>query len=199
VYVECEAVRELLGRDLAESESSAETLVRAVVALQLDEEESEGSSHAILAQQHHDKIDLVMVRAVDAFSVLVNVLPAFSGHTRSIASQQVVKVPVAALKENSESPVYFSRGTELGYYHRELSQVRAIQAQPVVRAGQLSIRKRDNQGRLHRGGGGSWFVTDKGGYFGAIEPGPGGDWLTVLSVDAPTLTAKLAELAYQSA
>ena len=108
-------------------------------------------------------------------------------------------MPASVLEDHSESSVYFSRGDELGFYHQEIRQLRAIHSRPVECAGQFSVRRRNAQGHLDRTGSGSWFATDVGGYFGGVTPGAGGDWISVTPVDASLLAGKLAEMTYSTA
>jgi hypothetical protein len=181
-YVECEVMADLVhGDDTAE-------VVRAVIAMD--------GERASLACQRETGVTVAAMPAAQALTALVSILPAFNPANTDTGVGARIEVPVSALEEHAENPVYFSQGTELGFYHREIKRVRAIQAQPVQRAGQFSVRKRGVEGRVNRAGAGTWFVTDKGGYFGSVRPGAGGDWLSLSAVDATRLTQKLAALAF---
>ena len=78
-------------------------------------------------------------------------------------------------------------------YERQIREVLAIEARPVLGAGQFSVRVRES-GRLRRAGGVSWFRTDVGTYLGFVAPGRGGqDWVTVAPADSARVTARLAD------
>lgn len=78
---------------------------------------------------------------------------------------------------------------------RQLSEVLAIQARPVLGAGQFSVRVRTGRDAAKRVGGVSWFVTDVGAYLGSVEERRGGQaWMSVVPADGARVAGKIADL-----
>jgi hypothetical protein len=174
VYVECEALADM----------SAEAPFRAVTAAR--------GKQAVLATQPSQTIALSSIRESEVFSAIVELLPElYPGPGYGVS------LPVSALGGGVEDPVFGDRPASgrSGSHERQLSEVLAIQARPVYGAGQFSVRVRDEQGKLRRAGGVSWFATDVGAYFGTVSPGRGGqEWLNVTPADAPRLISRLAAI-----
>ncbi|PXY28030.1 ESX secretion-associated protein EspG [Prauserella muralis] len=172
VYVECEAML-----DVNEPEP-----VRAVAAVR--------GAQGVLAVQPQRTIGLEAVRDGELFSAAVGVLPAFEP-----GPGYGVSLPSAALGGAAQDPVYgqgASRGSRA--FEQQLREVLAIQARPVLGAGQFSVRVR-RDGALRRLGGLSWFVTDVGAYLGTVALGRGGeDWVSVAPADHERLASRLADL-----
>jgi hypothetical protein len=176
VYVECEALADM----------SADVPFRAVTA-------SRGKQ-AVLATQPSQTIALSGIGAGEVFSAIVELLPELQP-----GPGYGVSLPVSALG-GVEDPVFGGgpSSARSGSHERQLSEVLAIQARPVHGAGQFSVRVRDEQGKLRRVGGVSWFTTDVGAYFGTVSPGRGGqDWLNLTPADAPRLISRLAAVLEQ--
>ncbi|PRX51136.1 ESAT-6 protein secretion system EspG family protein [Prauserella shujinwangii] len=166
--VECEALL-----DLAEPEP-----LRAVAA-------ATGSGDGVLAVQPRQTIGLSAIRDAEVYVAAVSVLPDLHA-----GPGFGVSLPVSALGGALRDPV-FDEASGSGPFDRQIREVLAIQARPVLAAGQFSVRAA--RGRL---GGLSWFATDVGAYLGTVEPGRGGeDWMTVAPVDSDRLVARLADLA----
>jgi hypothetical protein len=174
VYVECEALVDM----------SADVPLRAVAA-------SRGAQ-AVLATQPSQTIALSRIGESEVFSAIVALLPELSP-----GPGYGVSLPVSALGGGVEDPVFGDRPASgrSSSHERQLSEVLAIQARPVYGAGQFSVRVRDEQGRLRRAGGVSWFATDVGAYFGTLSPGRGDqEWLNVTPADASRLISRLAAI-----
>lgn len=172
VYVECEAML-----DLAEPEP-----VRAVAAVR--------GAQGVLAVQPRRTIGLAAIREGEVFAAAVGVLPAFEP-----GPGYGVSLPSAALSGPAQDPVY-GHGARRGSraYEQQIREVLALQARPVLGAGQFSVRVR-RDGALRRLGGVSWFVTDVGAYLGTVAPGRGGeDWMSVAPADHERLATRLADL-----
>ncbi|HVV10393.1 ESX secretion-associated protein EspG [Amycolatopsis sp.] len=168
VYVECEALT-----DLAD-----EAPLRAVAAA--------GGKRAVLAAQPSRTIGLSAIRDTEIFSAIVDLMPPLEP-----GPGFGVTLPASALRGEAADPVT-DGGT--GTRATQIREVQAIQARPVLGAGQFSVRVREG-GRLRRAGGVSWFRTDAGAYFGAVAPGRGGqDWVTLAPADSARLSARLADL-----
>ncbi|WP_236791664.1 ESX secretion-associated protein EspG [Amycolatopsis sp. GM8] len=147
-----------------------ETPLRAVAAA--------GGRRAVLAAQPSRTIGLSAIRDAELFPAIVGLLPPFDA-----GPGFGVSVPSSALEGKASDAVA-----------KQLAEIRAIQARPVLGAGQFSVRVREN-GRVRRVGGVSWFTTGAGAYCGMVAPGRGGeDWLTLIPADPARLAARLAEL-----
>ncbi|WP_020674346.1 ESX secretion-associated protein EspG [Amycolatopsis nigrescens] len=185
VYVECEAMTDL----------TAESPLRAVAAAR--------GRRAVLAAQPSKTIGLSAIRDGELYSAVVGLLPELEP-----GPGYGVSLPAAVLNGAVEDPVFGGEntgngggaaGAGSGTYEKQLREVLAIQARPVLGAGQFSVRVRDQEGRLRRAGGVSWFVTDVGAYLGTVEEGRGGrDWVSVAPVDSPKLAARLADIAAEA-
>lgn len=164
-YVECEAV----------VDGEADNPLRAVAAA--------GGKRAVLATQPSRTIGLSAIRDTEITTAVVNLVPGLRpgpGHGISLPAE-VLGGPIGD-RANT------------GSYRDQIREVLAIQARPVLAAGQFSVRIRRER-RLCRTGGVSWFRTDEGAYFGTVAPGRGGqDWVTVAPADPRRLAARLAEL-----
>ncbi|KAA9153772.1 ESX secretion-associated protein EspG [Amycolatopsis acidicola] len=168
VYVECEALA-----DLAD-----EAPLRAVAAA--------GGRRAVLAAQPSRTIGLSAIRDTEIFSAVVDLVPPLEP-----GPGFGVTLPASALRGELADPVVEG---EKGTHATQIREVLAIQARPVLAAGQFSVRARKD-GRLRRAGGLSWFRTDVGSYFGAVAPGRGGqDWVTLAPADPARVAARLADL-----
>ncbi|WP_199431868.1 ESX secretion-associated protein EspG [Qaidamihabitans albus] len=172
VVVECEALV-----DMAEAEP-----LRALAA-------GRGEGEGVLAVQPRQTIGLTPIRDSEVFVAAVSVLPDLEP-----GPGYGVSLPVSALGDAVEDPVFGSGGGGSGPFERQIREVLAIQARPVLGAGQFSVRVR-RDGKLHRLGGLSWFGTDVGAYLGTVAPGRGDeDWLSVAPVDSDRLVARLADI-----
>jgi hypothetical protein len=169
-YVECEALADM----------TAEAPFRAVAACR--------GTRAVLATQPGRTVALSDIGESEVFSSIVDLLPELRP-----GPGYGVSLPVSALG-SAEDPVFGDRtSARSGSHDRQLSEVLAIQARPVYSAGQFSVRRRGEQGRLRRAGGLSWIVTDVGAYFGTVEDGRGGArWVNLTPADGPRLAGKLA-------
>lgn len=169
-YVECEALVDL----------DAEFPLRAVAAV--------SGKRAVLATQPRRTIGLSAIRDTEIWTAVVDLVPGLrpgSGHG--------VSLPAAVLSARIEDPA-LGDGGQTSSYRDQIREVLAIQARPVLAAGQFSVRIRQDR-RLYRTGGVSWFRTEEGAYFGMVAPGRGGrDWATVAPADPRRLAARLAEL-----
>jgi hypothetical protein len=133
---------------------------------------------AVLAAQPSRTIGLSTIRDTEVCAAVVGLLPPFEP-----GPGFGVSVPSSALG-----------GTTSAAVSKQLAEIRAIQARPVLGAGQFSVRVREG-GRVRRAGGVSWFTTDAGAYCGSVAPGRGGeDWLTLTPADPARVTARLADL-----
>lgn len=169
VYVECDALAGLADGDA----------VRAVAAA--------GGRHAVLATQPSRTIGLSAIREAEIWTAIVAVLPPLEP-----GPGYGVSLPASALGSPVEDPVYSRRDGASASYDQQIREVLAIQARPVLGAGQFSVRVREGR-RPRRVGGVSWFVTDVGAYLGTITPGRGGqDWVSVAPADTRRLAARLA-------
>ncbi|GAA4666424.1 MULTISPECIES: ESX secretion-associated protein EspG [Amycolatopsis] len=149
---------------------SDETPLRAVAA-------GDGR-RAVLAAQPSRTIGLSAIRGTELHGAVVGLLPPF-GPGPGFG----VSVPESAL---------VGGGSETR--EKQLRELRAIQARPVLGAGQFSVRVREG-GRVRRVGGLSWFTTEAGAYCGGVAPGRGGEsWLTLTPTDPERLAARLADL-----
>ncbi|PXY33080.1 ESX secretion-associated protein EspG [Prauserella sp. PE36] len=170
VYVECEALL-----DLAEPEP-----VRAVAAAR--------GRRGVLAVQPRQTIGLAAIGEGELFSAAVGVLPELEP-----GPGYGVSLPASVLGPAAQDPVY-GKAAGSAAYEKQLREVLAIQARPVLGAGQFSVRVREGH-RLRRLGGVSWFVTDVGAYLGTVAPGRGDeDWMSVAPADRERLAARLADL-----
>jgi len=174
LFVECEALPDFAG----------DTGVRAVAAA--------AGRQAVLAVQPGRTIGLTAIRDTGVWAAIVALLPPAEpgpGHGASL--------PVSVLGSKIADPVFDPAPAGSPAYARQLQEVLAIQARPVLGAGQFSVRVRQGA-RVRRVGGVSWFRTDAGAYFGAIAPGRGGeDWASVAPADPRRLAARLADLVDQ--
>ncbi|GAB2958511.1 ESX secretion-associated protein EspG [Amycolatopsis acidiphila] len=137
-----------------------------------------GGKRAVLAAQPSRTIGLSTIRDTELCSAVVGLLPPFEP-----GPGFGVSVPASALSGEASAAVA-----------KQLAEIRAIQARPVLGAGQFSIRVRDGA-RVRRAGGLSWFTTDAGAYCGTVAPGRGGEeWLTLTPADPARVTARLADL-----
>jgi hypothetical protein len=172
VYVECEALPEV----------TDEVPFRAVAAAR--------GRKAVLAAQPSKTIGLTAIREAELYTAIVELLPEFAP-----GPGFGISLPASALGEGVTDPVFSERGAASAAYENQLREVLAIQARPVLGAGQFSVRVREPGGRLRRAGGLSWFRTDVGAYLGTLEPGRGGsEWVSVAPVDGPRLAGRLAEI-----
>lgn len=138
-----------------------------------------GGKRAVLAAQPSRTIGLSAIRDTEVCSAVVGLLPPFEP-----GPGFGVSVP--------ESAVGGASGSEA--VSKQLAEIGAIQARPVLGAGQFSVRVRDG-GRVRRVGGVSWFTTDAGAYCGTVAPGRGGQsWLTLTPADPARLSDRLADL-----
>ncbi|GLY69393.1 ESX secretion-associated protein EspG [Amycolatopsis taiwanensis] len=170
VYVECEALIDL----------DAEAPLRAVAAA--------GGKRAVLATQPSRTIGLSAIRETEIPAAVVDLVPGLEP-----GPGYGVSLPASVLGARIDDPV-FGDGGGTSSYQTQIREVLAIQARPVLGAGQFSVRVRRDR-RLCRTGGVSWFRTDVGAYFGTIAEGRGGqDWVTVAPADPRRLAARLAEL-----
>ncbi|MFC4001091.1 ESX secretion-associated protein EspG [Prauserella oleivorans] len=172
VYVECEALL-----DMTEAEP-----LRAVAAA--------GGGAGVLAVQPHRTIGLEAIGEGELFAAAVGVLPEVES-----GPGYGVSLPASALGDAAEDPVYGtgSRGGSRAYA-QQIREVLAIQARPVLAAGQFSVRVRDGE-RLRRLGGVSWFVTDVGAYLGTVLPGRDGErWMSVAPADRDRIALRLADV-----
>lgn len=137
-----------------------------------------GGKRAVLAAQPSRTIGLSAIRDTEVCAAVVGLLPPFEP-----GPGFGVSVPSSALG-----------GTASAAVSKQLAELRAIQARPVLGAGQFSVRVRAG-GRVRRVGGISWFSTDAGGYCGGVAPGRGGeDWLTLTPADPGRVATRLAGL-----
>lgn len=170
IYVECEALLDL----------DAEAPLRAVAAA--------GGKRAVLATQPSRTIGLSAIRDTEIWTAVVDLVPGLEP-----GPGYGVSLPASVLGARIEDPV-FGDGGGTSSYRTQIREVLAIQARPVLGAGQFSVRVRRDR-RLCRAGGVSWFRTDVGAYFGTISEGRGGQvWVTVAPADPSRLAARLAEL-----
>lgn len=174
VYVECEALFEL----------DQQEPLRAVAA-------STGR-RAVLAVQPNRTIALTQIDDAQVFAAAVGVLPPLrpgpglgvSLPASAFGSDGGVDDPVFGEGSRDRSPAW----------QRQLREVLAIQARPVLGAGQFAVRVREDRG-LRRQGGVSWFRTDVGAYLGTVSEGRRGqDWISVAPADGDRIAARLAEL-----
>lgn len=182
--VECEALV-----DMAEAEP-----LRAVAAV--------AGRRAVLAAQPRRTIGLSEIRDTELIPAAVGVLPDLEP-----GPGYGVSLPASALGSAVRDPVFAGGGAGgatspaagSAAFEQQIREVLAIQARPVLGAGQFSVRMREN-GRLRRVGGVSWFVTDVGAYLGAVAPGRGDeDWMTVAPVDSARLATRLADIIDEAA
>jgi hypothetical protein len=168
VYVECEGLPDL-ARDAE---------VCAVAAA--------GGRRAVLATQPGKTVGLSAIRETEIWAAVVDLLPPLEP-----GPGYGVSLPASILRSPAEDPVY-GGGNGTSAYGRQIREVLAIQARPVLGAGQFSVRVRED-GRLRRTGGVSWFVTDVGSYIGTVGAGRGGeDWVSVVPADPQRLVNRLA-------
>ncbi|GAA1224637.1 ESX secretion-associated protein EspG [Prauserella halophila] len=141
----------------------------------------------VLAVQPHRTLGLDAVgdgRACAEAAAILPDLDAGPGHG--------VSLPSRALAEAAD-PVY-DGATGSRAHDRQVQEVLAIQARPVLSAGQFSVYRREAT-RLVRQGGLSWFLTDVGAYTATVLPGSDGEsWTTVAPADRDRVTARLADL-----
>ncbi|HJQ48845.1 MAG TPA: ESX secretion-associated protein EspG [Amycolatopsis sp.] len=167
VYVECEGLVDGV-------------LLRAVAAA--------GGKRGVLAAQPSRTIGLSPIRPTEVFGAVVDLLDWAPGPGYGVT------LPAAVLRDDLRDPV-FGDAAGSAAYERQIREVLAIEARPVLAAGHFSVRVRRG-GRMQRAGGVSWFRTDVGSYFGAVAPGRGGqDWATVAPADSARVVARLAEFA----
>lgn len=171
--VECELLL-----DLSESEP-----LRAVVA-------AGGGGRGALAVQPHRTIGLAAVGEGRTCAEAAAILPEVDG-----GPGRGVSLPADALTggDPADGETTGSRARD-----RQVQEARAIQARPVVAAGQFSVRRRVGA-RLDRVGGLSWFLTDVGAYAASVQRGGDGrPWATVAPADRERVAARLADLAERS-
>ncbi|MFD2422562.1 ESX secretion-associated protein EspG [Amycolatopsis pigmentata] len=168
VYVECEGLPDL----------ARDGEVRAVAAA--------GGRRAVLVGHPGETLGLSGIRETEIWTAVVGLVPPLEpgpGHG--------VTLPASALRALAEAPAY-GLGNGTSAYGGQIREVMAIQARPVLGAGQFSVRVREN-GRLRRTGGVSWFVTDAGSYLGSVGAGRGReDWVSVSPADPQRLVKRLA-------
>jgi hypothetical protein len=175
LYVECEALPDLAG----------DVGVRAVAAA--------AGKQAVLAVQPGRTIGLTAIRDTGIWAAIVDLLPPAEPGPGQGAS-----LPASILGSPIADPVFDPATGGSPAHARQLREVLAIQARPVLGAGQFSVRVREGA-RVRRAGGVSWFVTDAGAYLGAIARGRGGqDWASVAPADPRRLAARLADLVDQA-
>lgn len=173
--VECEALA-----DLSDPEP-----VRAVAAVVGD--------RGVLAVQPRRTVALTAIHAGEAFGAVVGVLPDFDA-----GPGMGVNLPASALTTVADAATEHSNTRRARVFEQQAREALAIQSRPVLAAGQFSIRVRRGT-KLHRMGGVSWFVTDEGGYLGAVAEGRAGEqWLSLVPTDPPRLAARLADLAHEA-
>lgn len=144
---------------------------------------------ATLAAQPSRTIGLSAIRPTELATAIVDLLPGFEP-----GPGLGVSLPVSALEGGVADPV-FAGGGRSGARDRQLSEVLAIQARPVLGAGQFSVRVRTGRGSSRRVGGVSWFVTDVGAYLGSREERRGGQaWVSVIPADGARVAGKIADL-----
>jgi hypothetical protein len=172
--------------DRLETLAAAQVYVECEVLTDLGEENplravaAAGGKRAVLAAQPGRTIALSAIRDTEIWSAVVDLLPP-CGPGPGFG----VSLPASAFAEGGGSAAQ----------EKQVREVLAIQARPVLGAGQFSVRVREGDGRLRRVGGVSWFSTDAGAYFGTVAAGRGGqDWLTLAPADPPRLTTRLADL-----
>ncbi|MCR3718516.1 MULTISPECIES: ESX secretion-associated protein EspG [Prauserella salsuginis group] len=141
----------------------------------------------VLAVQPNRTIGLDAVARDRACAEAAAILPDVEG-----GPGHGVSLPSATL-DTAADPVY-EGGTGSRAHDRQVREVLAIQARPVLSAGQFSVYRREAT-RLVRQGGISWFLTDVGAYTAVVRPGPAGDpWLTVAPAGRERVAARLADL-----
>ncbi|SFQ07015.1 EspG family protein [Amycolatopsis arida] len=144
----------------------------------------------VLAAQPRRTIGLSEIGEGELVAAAVGVLPELEP-----GPGYGVSLPASALGSAMADPVFDEGGADdLSAAHaQQIREVLAIQARPVLAAGQFSVCVRAG-GRPRRLGGVSWFHTDVGAYLGAVAPGRGGqDWLTVAPTDSVRLAGRLAD------
>lgn len=175
VYVECEALLDL----------EQEEPLRAVAATT--------GRRGVLAVQPNRTIALTRIGGdSEVFAAAVGVLPPLSP-----GPGLGVSLPASVFGVDGEvdDPVYgTAQPARSVAQQRQLREVLAIQARPVLAAGQFSVRVRDGS-TLRRLGGVSWFSTDVGAYLGTTTEGRAGrHWVNVAPADRDRIAARLAEL-----
>jgi hypothetical protein len=145
---------------------------------------------AVLAAQPKQTIGLSALGAGDLVAAAVGVLPELEP-----GPGYGVSLPAAALGADVADPMFETGGDGRSRaFEQQIREVLAIQARPVLAAGQFSVRL-GSGARSSRIGGVSWFVTDVGAYLGAREPGRAGqDWVSVAPADNGRLAARVAAL-----
>ncbi|GAA1943821.1 ESX secretion-associated protein EspG [Amycolatopsis minnesotensis] len=146
---------------------------------------------ATLAVQPSRTIGLSAIRPTELATAIMEVLPWFEP-----GPGLGVSLPASALEGRVADPVFAGGGGgRSDARDRQLSEVLAIQARPVLGAGQFSVRVRTGRGASRRVGGVSWFVTDVGAYLGSLEERRGGQaWVSVIPADAARVAGKIADL-----
>ncbi|NIJ12798.1 hypothetical protein FHU38_003142 [Saccharomonospora amisosensis] len=175
VYVECEALLDL----------EQEEPLRAVAATT--------GRRGVLAVQPNRTIALAEIGGgSEVFAAAVGVLPPLSP-----GPGLGVSLPASVFGVDGEvdDPVYGdAESGRSAAQQRQLREVLAIQARPVLGAGQFSVRVREEAGS-RRLGGVSWFSTDIGAYLGTTTEGRAGrQWVNVAPADRERIAARLAEL-----
>ncbi|MCP2252492.1 EspG family protein [Prauserella aidingensis] len=148
--------------------------------------ESEGG-RGVLAVQPNRTIGLDTVGDGRACAEAAAILPEVdAGPGRGVS------LPSTAL-EAAADPVY-DGGSGSRARDDQVREVLAVQARPVLAAGQFSVYRRETT-RLVRQGGLSWFLTDVGAYTATVAPRSGDDsWLTVAPADRERVATRLADL-----
>ncbi|WP_024874627.1 ESX secretion-associated protein EspG [Saccharomonospora piscinae] len=143
----------------------------------------------VLAVQPRRTVALSAIRPGEVVSAAVGVLPGFA------AGPGVgVSLPASALDSVRETADPDSPGRRARVAGQQAREVLAVQARPVLAAGQFSLRVRDGAA-LRRLGGVSWFVTDAGGYLGTVTDGRGGEpWWNLVPADPARIAERLTEL-----
>ncbi|TWH18973.1 ESX secretion-associated protein EspG [Prauserella rugosa] len=157
--------------------------LRAVVAART-------TGRGVLAVQPQRTIGLAAVGEGREFAEAAAVLPDVEA-----GPGNGVSLPSTALAA-ADDPV-FGEVSGSRAHERQLREVLAIQARPVLAAGQFSVyRLGAGSGRRNRVGGLTWFLTDVGAYTGVTAPGADGlPWTTVAPADRERVAARLADLA----
>ncbi|QWF77027.1 ESX secretion-associated protein EspG [Amycolatopsis sp. CA-230715] len=145
---------------------------------------------ATLAAQPSRTIGLSEIRPTELATAIVELLPGFEP-----GPGFGVSLPASVLEGRVADPVFAGGGGRSEARDRQLSEVLAIQARPVLGAGQFSVRVRTGRDAAKRVGGVSWFVTDVGAYLGSVEERRGGQaWMSVVPADGARVAGKIADL-----
>lgn len=110
-----------------------------------------------------------------------------------------VNLPSDALSA-ADDPVFDGRAFDgtagSRAYEQQVREALAIQARPVLAAGQFTLTRRTAGEPPRRLGGATWFLTDVGAYTGVTHRGGDGrSWTSVAPADRDRVAARLADLA----